>query len=148
MVLAGAVGPTALSPHQAYLTHVTAPATDPRLETLQRFFQKCDCPAEAYSVEFLVVADTYNLDWRLLPSISFVESTGGKATQYNNMFGWDQGRARFASPEEGIHEVGYNLANSDAYRDKNLDTVLAIYNPVGPYARKVKSVMRRISPVQ
>ncbi len=148
MVLAGAVGPTALSPHQNYLTHVSAPAIDPRLETLQRFFRTCDCPAEAYSGEFLAVADAYSLDWRLLPSISFVESTGGKATQHNNMFGWDQGHARFASFEDGIHEVGYNLANSDTYRDKDLDTVLAIYNPVGPYAQKVKSVMRRISPVQ
>jgi hypothetical protein len=148
MVLAGVAGPSALSPHQAYLTHVSAPSADPRLEPLQRFFQKCDCPAEAYAVEFLAVADTYNLDWRLLPSISFVESAGGKAARYNNMFGWDQGRARFASPEDGIHEVGYHLAYSDTYRDKSLDTVLSTYNPVGPYAQTVKSVMRRISPVQ
>ena len=148
MVLAGAVGPVALSPHQAFFAHVSGPPSDPRLVTLQRFFQKCDCPAEAYTAEFLAVADAYNLDWRLLPSISFVESTGGKATQYNNMFGWDQGRARFASPQEGIHEVGYRLANSDTYRDKNLDTVLTTYNPVGPYAQKVKSVMQRISPAQ
>lgn len=148
MVLAGAAGPGALSPHQAFRTYASGPPTDARLETLQRFFQKCGCPAEAYTGEFLAAADAYNLDWRLLPSISFVESTGGKATQYNNMFGWDQGRARFASPEDGIYEVGYRLANSETYRDKNLDTVLSIYNPVGPYAQKVRSVMRRISPVQ
>jgi hypothetical protein len=148
MVLAGAVGPAALSPQQVYLAHVNGPTTDVRLETLQRFFRTCDCPAEAYAVEFLAVADAYDLDWRLLPSISFVESTGGKATQYNNMFGWDQGRARFASPADGIHEVGYRLANSETYRDKSLDALLSIYNPVGPYAQKVKSVMQRISPVQ
>jgi|SRR5271157_5745026 len=148
MVLAGAVGPAALSPKQAFFAHVSGPRADPRLEALQRFFQKCGCPAEAYAVEFLAAADAYSLDWRLLPSISFVESTGGKATQHNNMFGWDQGRARFASPADGIYEVGYSLASSDTYRDKNLDTVLSIYNPVGPYAQKVKSVMQRISPVQ
>jgi hypothetical protein len=113
MVLAGAAGPGALSPHQAFRTYASGPPTDARLETLQRFFQKCGCPAEAYTGEFLAAADAYNLDWRLLPSISFVESTGGKATQYNNMFGWDQGRARFASPEDGIYEVGYRLANSE-----------------------------------
>jgi hypothetical protein len=148
MVLVGAAGPGTLSPHQTSRTHAGGPQNDPRLGTLQRFFRQCGCPAEAYTVEFLAAADAYNLDWRLLPSISFVESTGGKATQHNNMFGWDQGRAQFASPEDGIYEVGYRLANSETYRDKNLDTVLTTYNPVGPYAQKVRSVMRRISPVQ
>jgi hypothetical protein len=147
MVLAGAAGPGALSPHQASRAYVAAPAADPRQETLQRFFRKCGCPAEAYAVEFLAAADAYNLDWRLLPSISFLESTCGKATQHNNMFGWDQGRAHFASPSDGIYEVGYRLANSETYRDRDLDTVLTIYNPVGEYAQQVKSVMRRISPV-
>jgi hypothetical protein len=118
------------------------------LETLQRFFQKFDCPAAAYVAEFVEAADTYNLDWRLLPSISFVESAGGKATANNNMFGWDQGRAHFSSLAAGIYEVAYRLAYSDAYKDKDVDTVLTIYNPVGPYAHTVKSVMRQISPVQ
>jgi len=83
-----------------------------------------------------------------LPSISFVESSGGKSTPNNNMFGWDQGRTRFASLPAGIYEVGYRLAYSEVYKNKDLDTVLAIYNPVGPYAHTVKSVMRQISPVQ
>jgi hypothetical protein len=122
--------------------------SDPRLETLRHFFQRFECPAEAYAVEFLEAADAYQLDWRLLPSISFVESSGGKATANNNMFGWDQGHARFSSLTAGIYEVGYRLAYSEPYKDKNLDTVLTIYNPVGPYARAVKSVMRQIAPVQ
>jgi hypothetical protein len=147
MVLAGAAGPGALSPHQAVRAYMAGPSIDPRQETLQRFFRNCDCPAEAYTVEFLAAADAYNLDWRLLPSISFLESTGGKTTRHNNLFGWDQGRARFASPADGIYEVGYRLANSETYRDRSLDTVLTIYNPVGQYAQQVKSVMRRISPV-
>jgi hypothetical protein len=148
MVLAGAAGPAALSPHQSFPNYANTPPADSRFETLQRFFQKYGCPAEAYTVEFLEVADANNLDWRLLPSISFVESTGGKAAQNNNLFGWDQGRARFASPMDGINEVGYHLANSEPYRDKDLDEVLTIYNPVGPYAQTVKSVMERISPAQ
>jgi hypothetical protein len=98
--------------------------------------------------EFLEAADAYNLDWRLLPSISFVESAGGKATPNNNMFGWDQGRAHFPSLTAGIYEVGYRLAYSETYKNKDLDALLTIYNPVGPYAQTVKSVMHRISPVQ
>src|SRR5579859_2479364 len=64
---------------------------DPRLESLKKFFQAIDCPAEELSAEFLHVADQNNLDWRLLPSISVVESGGGKASRNNNMFGWDSG---------------------------------------------------------
>src|SRR5437773_237230 len=101
---------------------------DPRLRALRRFFAKAGCPAKAYSHVFLEAADAYALDWRLLPSISFVESTGGKSARNNNLFGWDSGNAQFASPSEGIHKVGYILANSRRYKDKALDELLAIYN--------------------
>jgi len=148
MVLAGAVGPAALSPHQAYRAYVAEYRDDLRAETLRHFFQRFACPAEAYTVDFLEAADAYRLDWRLLPSISFVESAGGKASPNNNMFGWDQGRAHFPSPTAGIYEVAYRLAYSETYKDKDLDTVLTIYNPVGPYAQTVKSVMRQIAPLQ
>ena len=148
MVLAGAAGPASLSPHQAYRAPVSEHRNDQRLEVLRQFFQRFDCPAEAFALEFLEVADSYRLDWRLLPSISFVESSGGKASPNNNMFGWDQGRARFPSRTAGIYEVGYWLAYSETYKNKDLDTVLTIYNPVGKYAQTVKSVMQQIAPVQ
>src|SRR5262245_12505421 len=101
---------------------------DPRWPALQKFFGKTGCPAREYSHIFLEAADDYALDWRLLPSISFVESTGGKAARNNNMFGWDNGNARFASPAEGIHTVGYRLAYSGLYKDKELDQLLTTYN--------------------
>ncbi len=97
---------------------------------------------------FLEAADAYSLDWRLLPSLSFVETTGGKNAHNNNMFGWDSGRAKFTSPAAGIHAVGYRLANSDAYRGKGLDRLLATYNPNPDYVRAVKSVMRSIAPAK
>jgi hypothetical protein len=137
--------PVALSPHQS-----PAPApdyrNDPRLETLRKFFRAAECPAEKYAAAFLEAADHYELDWRLLPSLSYIESTGGKSARHNNLFGWDSGRAHFPSPVAGIHAVGYRLAYSDLYKDKKLDKLLATYNPNIEYGRKVKSVMRRIAP--
>ena len=118
---------------------------DPRLESLEKFFQKGDCPAWQYAGAFLEAADIYELDWRLLPSISFVESTGGKAAANNNLFGWDSGHARFGSAIEGIHTVGYRLTHSELYRGKNLDALLATYNPDRTYPPKVKWVMRQIA---
>ena len=119
---------------------------DARLKTLQKFFGKAHCPAQKYSLVFLEAADTYDLDWRLLPSISFIESTGGKAAKNNNLFGWDSGRAGFDSPAASIDAVGYSLSHSELYRNKDVDGILATYNPDSEYAGRVKFVMRQISP--
>ena len=119
---------------------------DPRLESLKKFFAESDCPAQDLSEEFLRAADQNNLDWRLLPSISLVESGGGREARNNNMFGWDGGRAIFISMRAGIHNVAGRLGNSKLYRDKDVDEILRLYNPNADYAGVVKSVMRRISP--
>jgi hypothetical protein len=119
--------------------------SDPRLKSLNQFFQRTSCPAVKYVSAFLEAADRYDLDWRLLPSISYVESTGGKSAPNNNLFGWDSGRAQFASPAASIHEVGYQLSHSALYRDKDTDGILATYNSNAEYAAKVKFVMRSIA---
>jgi hypothetical protein len=121
---------------------------DARLGALRSFFAKADCPAVRYAEVFLEAADYYRLDWRLLPSISFVESTGGKFAHNNNFFGWDSGKASFSSPAQAIHSVGYSLSHSGGYKSKSVETVLARYNPNADYVAKVKSVMRRIAPEQ
>jgi hypothetical protein len=145
-VLGIVVLPLKISNRQVHPVPVADYRGDPRLESLERFFQKAACPALRYASEFLEAADIYDLDWRLLPSISYVESSGGKAAQNNNWFGWDSGRARFASATDGIHQVGYQLTHSELYRDKDVDAILATYNPSSEYAVKVKSVMRQIAP--
>jgi hypothetical protein len=118
------------------------------LTSIRAFFEKFDCPAWRYAAVFLEAADSYELDWRLLPSISYVESTGGKAARNNNLFGWNSGKTHFPTTSAGIHAVGYRLSHSELYRDKSLDQLLATYNPTEEYAAKVKSVMQRISPTE
>jgi hypothetical protein len=126
--------------------HRHEPAKDPRLAFLRTFFDQGNCPAAALSPIFLEAADMYALDWRLLPSLSFVESSGGKAARNNNMFGWDSGRAAFSSAAAGIRAVASSLAHSALYRDKDVDGILNTYNRNAGYAQKVKDVMRRIAP--
>ena len=122
------------------------PDKDPRLACLRAFFEGTNCPAASLSPVFLEASDAYSLDWRLLPSISFVESTGGKSARNNNIFGWDSGRAVFGSVIDCIRSVAYSLSHSHLYRYKTLDGILRTYNPNADYARKVKSVMVRIAP--
>jgi hypothetical protein len=144
-VFAGMVSlPSQVSVWQSHRVQVPDYRKDPRSQSIQQFFARFECPAQDYSQAFVEAADAYNLDWRLLPSISYVESTGGKNAIHNNLFGWDSGRAEFSSPVAGIHEVGYRLANSSLYRNKDLDEILATYNPLPEYVAKVKWVMQRI----
>lgn len=146
-VLAGVVcTPAPVSHVQTTRTAPPDVRPDARLSALRSFFGKADCPALRYAEVFLEAADSYHLDWRLLPSISFVESTGGKFAHNNNFFGWDSGKASFRTPAEAIHSVGYSLSHSDGYKAKNLDTLLTRYNPNAEYVAKVKSVMKRIAP--
>ena len=98
--------------------------TDPRLVRLKQFLAVRDCPINEYAADFILAADRNDLDWRLLPSISLVETSGGKSFVNNNVFGWRSCKERFSSVREGIHYVASRLANSDLYREKSLDEKL------------------------
>lgn len=117
---------------------------DLRLVRLREFFRAYDCPMSRFTEDFIRAADENALDWRLLPSISFVESGGGKDYTNNNVFGWGSCKQRFPSVRAGIHIVAAKLATSRLYKDKDLDTILRTYNPKEEYSMRVKSVMKSI----
>jgi len=147
VVFAGvACAPATVSPTQ-YVQGSEA-RFDARLDAIRGFFERTGCPMREYSQVFLDAADSHRLDWRLLPSLSFVESTGGKAAPHNNIFGWDNGRSRFSSPSAAIWGVAYQLGESKLYRNRSVDRLLAIYNPTPGYGARVKSVMRQIAVLQ
>lgn len=128
------------------LEEVVVVPTDPRLLRIKQYFLERECPAHVYAEDFVTAADQNNLDWRLLPSLSMVESTGGKASRNNNMFGWDNGDTGFRSSREGIYRVASRLNRSHLYRNKNLDAMLYTYNPRPEYRERVKLVMAQLGP--
>lgn len=121
------------------------PIPDARVGKLQKFFGDRDCPLRTHAAEFIEVADRNHLDWRLLPSISVVESGGGKDYKNNNVFGWANCKQTFPTVSDGIHTVARRLSISRLYRHKSLDRILATYNPEPAYSLKVKSLMRSIA---
>jgi hypothetical protein len=123
------------------------PQSDPRTERLKRFFATLHCPVSYLSPEFIRAADENGLDWRLLPSISVIESGGGKAYKNNNIFGWANGDYLFPTLKAGIHHVAYKLGRSSLYRNRDVEAKLHLYNPNEEYATNVMTVMNRISPV-
>lgn len=98
--------------------------------------------------DFIRVADDNNLDWRLLPSISIVESSGGKTFKNNNILGWANGDRSFPTIRAGIAEVAFKLGKSALYRRRDTEAKLRLYNPNDDYAGKVEEIMQRISPVR
>ena len=117
---------------------------DPRLEKLKRFFHSVNSPLEKLASVFITEADEHELDWRLLPGLSFVESTSGRAAHGNNIFGWNNGKSSFASVTEGIHVVASRLADSPMYKGKGLVQKLQTYNRNPKYVACVRTAMRQI----
>ena len=98
---------------------------DPRVVRLRSFFKKFGSPLENNAEVFTEVADKYQIDYRLLPSIAMVESSGGKHTpscaRYNP-FGWTSltspcGFWRFVSFDEAVRYVAKEISTSSYYSD-------------------------------
>ncbi len=147
VVFAGLLSLPVASPQDnQFASSVGKKTADPRFKLLRSFFGKYQSPAGQYVDVFLDAADENSLDWRLLPSISIIESGGGKAAINNNIFGWDGGRRVFRSIPHGIRAVAEVLSKSDLYRHRDTEGILRIYNPYPDYSSRVKAVMRSLGP--
>ena len=118
---------------------------DPRLESLKVFFRGLHSPLEKLAAVFLNEADAHELDWRLLPGLSFVESTGGLAARGNNIFGWNNGNHTFRTVSEAIHVVATSLSSSPIYKGKGLLDKIRTYNRNPDYLSCVRRAMQQIA---
>lgn len=144
MVLCSIVlAPAVNSPNQ--VPPETLDPEDSRFRRIKSFFKKRACPMERYAADLVAAADQHQLDWRLLPSLALVESSGGKVYINNNVFGWDIQNRKFSSVQAGIHVVAERLANSPYYRGKSLEDKLGTYNQYPGYAASVKRVMSQMA---
>jgi hypothetical protein len=144
LLVAGLLAAPLTTSVQEYRAKPALDEKDPRLSRLKKFFGDRDCPLKDSAQDFLLAADQNSLDWRLLPSISMVESSGGKAYTNNNVFGWNSCKYRFPSVRAGIHYVAAQLGKSSRYKGKDLNRKLQLYNPLPEYSQRVKAVMRSI----
>ncbi|OGE30506.1 hypothetical protein A2631_00280 [Candidatus Daviesbacteria bacterium RIFCSPHIGHO2_01_FULL_44_29] len=110
---------------------------DQRALILRDYFAKFNSPLQAHAMDFIDAADTYQLDWKLIPAITGVESTfgkfvpGGTDPNFTSHNGWGWGvygtqAIYFKSWREGIFTVAEGLKKN--YIDKGLTTPFTI-NP-------------------
>jgi hypothetical protein len=117
---------------------------DPRVARLEAFFDAYTCPAPRHTADYLRVADSYGLDYRILPALSVRETTCGQYQQMNNRWGWDSARSGFRSIPAGMEYVARQLAQAPQFKGKTLEQKLWTYNPVAKYPGEIKKLMLRI----
>lgn len=95
-------------------TKVVAKQLDKRAQVLAAYLAKYNSPLQYHAQDFIEAADTYGVDWKLVPAISGVESTFGKQIPGGyNAWGWaiynPNSRFGFKSWNDGIYTVTQGL---------------------------------------
>ena len=114
-----------------------------KIAWLKAFFSRYNSPLKANVYDFVYASEYYGIDYRLLPAISIVESSGGKYLfRPYNPFGW--GKRSYRSFKEAIWDVARGLSVYH-YRLKRTtpEAIGQLYNPVTPdhWSRKVRYLM-------
>lgn len=120
------------------------------------FASKGNLPLTGQGIVFVQMADKYGIDWKLLPAIGFLESTGGKfvpSKNRYNAFGWGSAKIKFESYTQAIETVsknlgGHNPVTAQHYDDKTLDEIINAYNPPSvraDYNKIIKGTMAKIA---
>lgn len=121
---------------------------DPRKEILKKFLEFYRSPLSVYASYFVQISDKYEIDWKLIPAITGVESSFGKYLPSNsyNAYGWNNGKYVFKNWEESIEKVTFSL--KEKYINQGLDSpykIGPIYAPPSPtWAKKVVYFMDKI----
>lgn len=110
------------------LEQIEARQLDGQAKILATYLAKYDSPLQYHAQDFIDAAKVYNLDWRILPAISGVESTFGKFTPGGyNAWGWGVYGTQaiyFYSWRDGIYTVARGLREN--YLDKGLTNPYSI----------------------
>lgn len=124
-----------------------ASPADMRSKALENVFKRHNSPLVGEAATYVRLADKYNVDWKLLPSISGLESSFGLHLMPNsyNAYGWGGGYIYFNSWEDGIDKILSSLKKN--YYDKGANTVYSIapiYAESPTWAPRVTRFMNEI----
>ena len=122
--------------------------SDERVLALKNIFKKYDSQLVDNASDYVKYADIYDIDWKLLPAISGLESTFGKFYMPGsyNAYGWGGGYIYFDSWENGIEIITKALRTN--YYDRGATDVWGIgpiYAESPTWAVRVDGFMNEIN---
>lgn len=114
-----------IEPDGTVVRRSSAQSDDKRVQILHDYLAKYNSPLKDFAADFVEAADTYGVDWKLVPAISGVESTFGQHIPSSSFNGWGWGVygthvTRFASWRDAIFTITKGLKEN--YIDKGLTT--------------------------
>ena len=123
-----------------------------KADAISSYFKERSMPLNGTGMTFVLVAEKYGLDWRLLPAIGIRESSGGKAACGYNPFGWGSCKlSNFSSYEQAIEALGKNLGGGNPktaryYAGNTTKEKLHYYNGtvLPSYPDEVLAIMKKI----
>lgn len=111
-----------------FAEEIVAKKMDSRAKILAQYLANFDSPLQNHAQDFIDAAESYRLDWKMLPAIAGVESTFGKHIPGGfNAWGWGvygNQAIYFSSWKEGIFTIAKGLREN--YLDKGLTNPYAI----------------------
>ncbi len=124
---------------------------DNRAEVLQQFLDQYDTELASESQTFVEEADKNNIDWKLLPAISGVESTFGQAVPFNcnNAWGYNiyGNTVRcFPSYKEAITIISYDIRHlyMNQWGATDVYSIGRLYAASPTWAERVAMYMQEI----
>lgn len=124
---------------------------DNRANILKKFLETYSSPLAQNAETFIKQADAYDLDWRLVASISGVESTFGKQLPYNSYNAWGWGIygnnvIYFSSFDEAISAVSKALRENyiDKWGAQDVYQIGRFYAASPTWAQRVTFFMNKI----
>lgn len=128
-----------------------------KAEIIDNYYKTRNMPLYGYGRKMVEEAEKNDLDWRLIPAISVIETTGGRhlcknPKAGNNPFGWGSCRIGFKSFDEAIEKIALNLGGNNPktahhYDGKTTLEIINKYNPpsiVPDYSKKIFKVMNTL----
>lgn len=124
-------------------------ALDARVQALKKIFQKYNSPLVDKAESFVKYADEYGVDWKLLPSISGLESSFGVYLMPGsyNAYGWGGGHIYFESWDDGIKTINRTLRENymDKWGAEDVWSIGPIYAESKTWSVRVNSFMQEIN---
>jgi hypothetical protein len=122
---------------------------DQKVENLENYLGRRKSPLAEKARFIVIMANKFEIDYRLLPAISIIESSGGrKLYRKYNAWGWGGSKGiTFESWEHSLYVVSKGIKTG--YYDRGATTpelMAPAYNPHTPneWAGKVRGIMNQI----